>query len=208
MPAWGHLSEAENLKNKNMDRAAAKIGNVGERATMRLLDGRFAADPDLCILHDLHIPTADGRGAEPANVDHVIISGGRVLLIDSKSWKPGRYKTRRSGATYRDRQPFPAADTHTLDMAANRYATHLTRHGITDPPQWIGVTAVWPTSNNRTSLRGIRHTPNDTRNPLTVLYCKGPHLPHLVAALTHRQGAPDDRIVNAFLPLLRKPAPR
>jgi len=63
MPSWGHLSEAENLKNKNMDRAAAKIGNVGERATMRLLDGRFAADPDLCILHDLHIPTADGRGA-------------------------------------------------------------------------------------------------------------------------------------------------
>jgi hypothetical protein len=210
MPSWGHLSANENLKNKNMNRAATKKGNEGEKATMRLLDAQFAADPTMCILHDLNIPTADGRGTEPANVDHVIITGNKVLLIDSKSWKPGKFKTRRNGITYRDRQPFPAADTHTLDMVAHRYTNFLAQHGISADrmPHWIGLTVVWPTNPSRMSLRRIKHKSNNTNDPLTVLFCKGEQIKKLVTVLSCREPEPDDEIVNTFLKLLRKPAPR
>lgn len=208
MPAWGYLSADDNLKNKKMNRDATKVGNQGEKNTFRLLDTTFAADPTMCILHDLNVPSADGRGVDPANIDHVIITGNKVLLIDSKRWKPGKFKTRRNGNTYRDKQPFSAADTHTLDMAANRYAQFLTRRGVTDLPQFIGITVVWPTTNARMSLGGIKHKPNNVNDPLTVLFCKGEQVTKLVAALSYREREPDDAVVNAFLALLRKPAPR
>ncbi|OOP59265.1 hypothetical protein BMF89_21285 [Arthrobacter sp. SRS-W-1-2016] len=40
------------------------------------------------VLHDLRIPLPGFK----ANIDHAIVSGKSVLLIDSKMWKPGFYR--------------------------------------------------------------------------------------------------------------------
>ena len=45
------------------------------------------------VLHDLRIPIPGFK----ANIDHAVVSGRSVLLIDSKMWKPRRPTTRGSG---------------------------------------------------------------------------------------------------------------
>ncbi|MBG0738813.1 NERD domain-containing protein [Paeniglutamicibacter antarcticus] len=62
----------------------AKIGAKGEQKTEALLNG-FAMKA--AVLHDLRIPIPGFK----ANIDHAIVSGRSVLLIDSKMWKPGFY---------------------------------------------------------------------------------------------------------------------
>jgi hypothetical protein len=62
----------------------AKIGAKGEQKTEVLLNG-FAKKA--AVLHDLRIPIPGFK----ANIDHAIVSGKSVLLIDSKMWKPGFY---------------------------------------------------------------------------------------------------------------------
>lgn len=54
----------------------AKIGAKGEQKTEVLLDG-FAKNA--AVLHDLRIPLPGFK----ANIDHAIVSGKSVLLIDS-----------------------------------------------------------------------------------------------------------------------------
>lgn len=62
----------------------AKIGAKGEQKTEMLLNG---FGKKAAVLHDLRIPLPGFK----ANIDHVIVSGKSVLLIDSKMWKPGFY---------------------------------------------------------------------------------------------------------------------
>ncbi|QOT19546.1 nuclease-related domain-containing protein [Paenarthrobacter sp. YJN-5] len=62
----------------------AKIGAKGEQKTEALLNG-FAKKA--AVLHDLRIPLPGFK----SNIDHAIVSGKSVLLIDSKMWKPGFY---------------------------------------------------------------------------------------------------------------------
>src|SRR3954453_8392557 len=67
---------------RNQD--VADIGAAGEKRTAQILDG-FAGKA--AILHDLRIPIP----GISANIDHVVVSGRRVLILDSKVWKPGIY---------------------------------------------------------------------------------------------------------------------
>lgn len=62
----------------------ARAGAKGEQKTEALLNG-FAKKA--AVLHDLRIPIPGFK----ANIDHAIVSGKDVLLIDSKMWKPGFY---------------------------------------------------------------------------------------------------------------------
>lgn len=62
----------------------AKIGAKGEQKTEVLLNG---FGKKAAVLHDLRIPIPGFK----ANIDHAIVSGKSVLLIDSKMWKPGFY---------------------------------------------------------------------------------------------------------------------
>ncbi|GAA4032867.1 hypothetical protein GCM10023063_15270 [Arthrobacter methylotrophus] len=62
----------------------ARIGAKGEQKTEGLLNG-FAKKA--AVLHDLRIPLPGFK----ANIDHAVVSGKSVLLIDSKMWKPGFY---------------------------------------------------------------------------------------------------------------------
>jgi len=62
----------------------AKIGAKGEQKTETFLNG---FGKKAAVLHDLRIPIPGFK----ANIDHAIVSGRSVLLIDSKMWRPGFY---------------------------------------------------------------------------------------------------------------------
>ena len=106
------------------DRAAQ--GQLGERACAELLGQAFADDPDVYVLHDLRIP------GYQANVDHVVVRGFQILLIDAKQWKPGLYWTM-GGTTRRGRETVPHADKQTLAAAARKLRERLVAVGDSIP---------------------------------------------------------------------------
>lgn len=62
--------------------AAGLAGEYGERKTADVLD-RFG---ERCVVvHDIIVPGLS------ANLDHVIISGRQLLVLDSKAWRNGFY---------------------------------------------------------------------------------------------------------------------
>ncbi len=67
--------------------SANQVGAAGERRTAALLDRVAAAENGPTVLHDLRIPGAR------ANLDHVVVSGADVWLLDTKVWRPGFYMT-------------------------------------------------------------------------------------------------------------------
>lgn len=63
--------------------AAGVAGEYGERKTASVLK-QFE---DRCVIaHDILVPGLDG-----ANLDHVVISDKRLLILDSKAWRSGFY---------------------------------------------------------------------------------------------------------------------
>ncbi len=67
-----------------VNESVARIGAKGEQKTAELLNG-FAKKA--AVLHDLRVPLPGFK----ANIDHAVVSGKSVLLLDSKMWKPGFY---------------------------------------------------------------------------------------------------------------------
>lgn len=62
--------------------AKGAVGAYGEKKTERILN----AYGDRCgIIHDVIVPKLS------ANLDHVVVSGRKVLIIDTKAWKDGFY---------------------------------------------------------------------------------------------------------------------
>lgn len=62
----------------------ARAGAVAEERMQGLLD---SFRQQAAVFHDLRIPIKGFR----ANIDHVIVSGRHVLVIDTKNWQPGFY---------------------------------------------------------------------------------------------------------------------
>lgn len=113
----------------------AKIGARGEIRTGMILDKIALLPGGPTVLHDVSIP------GSAANIDHLVISGNRILLVDSKVWRGGFYWT--LGRTRRGSEVFPPADKRTLPMAQDRLATFLSgRHVVSDFATPLLV--VWP----------------------------------------------------------------
>ena len=76
------------LQDQNFARntGAASVGARFESRTAKILN-EFSNK--CAILHDVRIPL---RGVK-ANIDHVVVSGDRILLIDTKAWTKGFYWT-------------------------------------------------------------------------------------------------------------------
>lgn len=97
---------------------AARAGAQGEATTATILN---SAPPGVVVLHDLSIPFMKVG----ANIDHAIISGTTIWLVDSKLWQPGVYWTL-GGKTFRgfkrfavrngSERKFPG-DSRTMPMA-------------------------------------------------------------------------------------------
>lgn len=114
---------------------AAAQGAKYEEKTAIVLD-RFA--DRAAILHDVIIPGLK------ANIDHVVVSGNRVLLIDTKSWRPGFYWTF-GGKSRRGFDPVPHVDSKTMTIGHTKFSSALRRATLVRP-----VTVVWPSNQRKT----------------------------------------------------------
>ncbi|WP_159599165.1 nuclease-related domain-containing protein [Agromyces humi] len=122
----------------------AKRGADGERRTAKILD--VLTRSGVAVFHDLNMPGTKYA----ANVDHVIVSGNHVTIVDSKVWQGAFYWTL-GGATFRGLRRFSArtrdgkvsypAEKRTLPMARDLLAEHL---GIS-PSKIRLALIIWPT---------------------------------------------------------------
>lgn len=117
------------LKNSSSwlagDGGTAKVGLAGERHTASFLATLAAKEGGPTVLHDLRIPIPGIK----ANIDHIVVSGHTVTIIDSKVWKPGFYWTV-GGMTFRGRERFRPAEKKTMPMAQEAIFAHLRKAGV------------------------------------------------------------------------------
>jgi hypothetical protein len=66
---------------------AAEAGRQGEVVVGQALNRLVADSAGGVAIHDLRVPIPGFT----ANIDHVVVAGARVLMIDAKRWKPGFY---------------------------------------------------------------------------------------------------------------------
>ena len=82
-------------------RAAVESGLLGEALTGELLENYLTRIPSARIFHSLVWP-----GSATADVDHAVLCGQRLVLIDSKRWAPGHYNFDTDGNLLREGRPF------------------------------------------------------------------------------------------------------
>lgn len=126
---------------------AARIGRSGEIAIGLLLD-KLSRKRGFTVLHDLRIPSAK------ANIDHVVVSGTRVWLIDTKVWKPGVYLTL-FGRTFRGFERVAHADKRGLPFGQRRIRDLLDSMNLPAQMQ-RPIMVVRPSTRGRVSLWGFR----------------------------------------------------
>ncbi len=74
---------------------------LAERLTAELLEEYLTRLPGARIFHGLAWP-----GSVFADVDHAVLCGKRLVLIESKLWLPGHYETAEDGRLLRNGRPF------------------------------------------------------------------------------------------------------
>lgn len=98
---------------------AARVGKQGEIRTAQMLRRHFAGDSSVTVCHDLSVP-----GLDRANVDHAVIKGNTVVLVDSKLWKPGTY-WRLGRFVFRGLTHFPAGERVGARAGVDRWTSEL-----------------------------------------------------------------------------------
>lgn len=164
----------------------ARIGRDGEIRTARLLEEH--RPNNTAVLHDLAVPAA----GYTANIDHAVVSGNRVLLIDTKAWRAGRYWTL-LGVNRRGWQRFDHARTRAPAMARDRIARMLASRGI---PAIVvtPLVAVWPSSS--TGTVNVRWLRMNGCTPITAQT-----LPRRIRRIIGNR-PPDPRVLNALADLV------
>jgi hypothetical protein len=119
---------------------AVTAGAAGEERTAAVLN-RLAEQWGCTVLHDFMLPSAKYQ----ANVDHAIVSGNSVVLIDTKVWAPGFYWGLSN--CYRGLEKFPPADKRTMSMAVTMLGGYLRSAGavVNRTP----IIAIWPSNDSR-----------------------------------------------------------
>lgn len=132
---------------------AARSGREGELECARLLADTFQRDANVAVLHDLRLP------GYKANIDHAVVRGSTVVLIDAKKWKPGWYWTL-GGKTRRGRERIEWADNATMPAAA-RVVAELVAAGASKDASLRDVTVttavvVFPAGEGKMRLWAYR----------------------------------------------------
>jgi hypothetical protein len=102
-------------------------------------------------MHDLRIPIPGFT----ANIDHVVVRGREVFIIDAKVWRPAAYWTFR-GRTRRGWSRFEPAEKQTMRMAHERVSGYLTQRGIKADVRRPLVVVVPSSRQSNMSLRWPR----------------------------------------------------
>lgn len=132
--------------------AVAEVGRRGEVQTGALLDAQSGRFPHATVIHDVMVPGIR------ANVDHIVVSGRSVMLIDSKVWAPGWYWSFR-GVSYRGREVFGAANKQTMAIAEQVVCKSLRESGC-EGVSVSSVLYVWESSGR---IRPVFFRPSGCR---------------------------------------------
>lgn len=143
--AGGGLKDASWLTGKNAA-ATARIGEAGEVRTAGVLNALTEPVDGPTVLHDLMVPSSRYK----ANLDHIVVNGSTVHVIDAKVWKPGRYWTV-GGKTRRGWSRFEPADKQTMVIARQSLDSFFANRGIV-ADVITPTLVVWP-SSTRAPLR-------------------------------------------------------
>ncbi|WAL66862.1 DnaJ domain-containing protein [Amycolatopsis cynarae] len=87
-------------------RPGAEADHWGERLTAELLTRYLGRLPNVRIFHGLALP-----GSVFADIDHAVLAGHRLVLIESKTWLPGCYGADEDGTLWRDDRLFRGGAT-------------------------------------------------------------------------------------------------
>ncbi|AOS62095.1 J domain-containing protein [Actinoalloteichus hymeniacidonis] len=93
--------------------------DIGGQLTAELLDRYLTRLPGVRIFHGLAWP-----GSVFADVDHAVLCGRRLVLIESKKWLPGHYTADEDGELWRNGHPFRGGSIR-LPEAVAAYRTML-----------------------------------------------------------------------------------
>lgn len=121
--------------------AVAAVGAAGEAKTERLLNKIATEHPQIAVFHDIVVP--NNRGWK-YNIDHAVLAGKTLLLVDSKAWKPGFLWTM-GGKTRRGFEAFPSADKKSVEAAFRDIAAILPSDISMPTP----LVVVWPTNQKK-----------------------------------------------------------
>lgn len=91
-------------------RPGSEPHEVGERLTEELLARYLTRIPGVRIFHGL----ATEAGSVFADIDHAVLCGRRLVLVESKVWLPGHYELDETGALLRNGRPFRGGATRLL----------------------------------------------------------------------------------------------
>ena len=119
--------------------AAGRDGEI--RTARRLADICKPGGPT--VLHDLVLPMT----GITANIDHILISGRDVRILDSKMWAPGVYWTI-AGHTRRGLTRVSHADKRTMAMAVTAINKQLAGTGVRFVMK-RPVLVVWPSNTKK-----------------------------------------------------------
>lgn len=165
----------------------ARVGEAGERRTAVVLDALARRPGGVSVLHDLRIP------GSRANVDHVVVAGRAVTIIDSKAWRPAFYWSLGSRA-FRGLERFEPGERDGAWMVA-RYAELLRSHGV-EVRMATPLKVVWPSSSRATMRLGVYRSAG-------VRTVSGETFTRRAASLVGR-GSADRRAVEVLASLLHR----
>lgn len=140
-------SPSSTLADAGLDAARTAVGHAGELATAAVLHDFVTAHPEVAVLHSLRLPDPKAH----ADIDHALVSGRRVWLIDSKCWQPGFYWSL-GGRHYRGLTPAPHTGKRTMDWAARAVRACLGPAARVETP----LVVVWPSRDGAARLAFYR----------------------------------------------------
>jgi hypothetical protein len=87
---------------------------LAERLTAQAIDDYLLRLPGVKVFHGLTRP-----GSVFADVDHAVLLGRRLVLLESRMWLPGHYEADADGAVYRNGHVFHGGAAHLPDGIAD-----------------------------------------------------------------------------------------
>ncbi|GAA1944135.1 J domain-containing protein [Amycolatopsis minnesotensis] len=90
-------------------RFGADADQQAERFTARLLERYLVKVPGARVFHSLAWP-----GSVFADIDHAVLAGRRLVLVESRLWPPGHYEIDDDGSLWRDGNRFRGGESRLL----------------------------------------------------------------------------------------------
>lgn len=176
------------------DLAGQQMAAKREEMTAAVID-THARVGAATVLHDLTVPSK----RMTSNIDHIVVCGDDVWLLDTKNWAPGFYWTMR-GTSRRGFKKTPHIDKQTLVTNANQVAGMLRNHGCA-PRSVRTMVVVWPSQRASATRTWALDIPGAGTIPASAL-------DRWARATMDRSKPANPQIVELLVPLLsRKPRP-